>query len=297
MEKLQRLFAAASRRDEARQVSSTSDMSVRFWGVRGSIASPGPDTMRYGANTPCVELRCGEHIFILDAGTGLRPLGRALAEEGSALELDILCSHTHIDHICGFPFFAPCYQAGNRIRVWGGHAAAQGDIGAVFQTTMSAPLFPSVEAFLLATIDFANFSAGDVLKPYPDVVLRTAPLNHPGGATGYRIEWGGKALAYLTDTEHSPGQPDANVLALADHAEIMIYDANYTDEDYAEHVGWGHSTWQEAIKLAQRAAAKTVVIFHHDPTRTDAMLDAIGVAARQLFPAAVVAREGLVLTV
>jgi phosphoribosyl 1,2-cyclic phosphodiesterase len=221
-------------------------MSVRFWGVRGSIASPGPDTIRYGANTPCVELRCGEHVFILDAGTGMRPLGRALSEEGRPLDLDVLCSHTHIDHICGFPFFAPCYQAGNHIRVWGGHAAAQGDIAAVFQTTMSAPLFPSVAEFLLATIDYTNFTAGEVLKPYPDVVVRTAPLNHPGGATGYRIEWNGKAITYLTDTEHRPEGPDANVLALADRAEIMIYDANYTDEDYAEHVGWGHSTWQEA---------------------------------------------------
>ena len=109
--------------------------------MRGSIASPGPDTTRYGANTPCVEIRCGDHLLICDAGTGLRPLGDALAREGT-IDAELLCTHTHLDHICGFPFFAPCFASGNNIRIWAGHPAANGDIAAVFRTTLTSPLFP-----------------------------------------------------------------------------------------------------------------------------------------------------------
>jgi len=272
-------------------------MSVRFWGVRGSIASPGPDTVRYGANTACVELRCGEHLIICDAGTGLRPLGQALEKEGTPVDADLLCSHTHLDHICGFPFFAPCFRAGNRIRLWGGHAAAQGDLRAVFRMTMTPPLFPDVLNSFAATIEFKDFTGGEVLTLRDGVVVKTSPLNHPGGATGYRIEWDGKALTYVTDTEHRQDGIDANVLSLADHADILIYDANYTNEDYAAHVGWGHSTWQEAVRVAQRASVKSLILFHHDPGRSDAMLDAIGVAATLAFPGTIVAREGLTLTV
>src|SRR5215469_2742398 len=245
-------------------------MSVRFWGVRGSIASPGPDTVRYGANTACVELRCGEHLIICDAGTGLRPLGQALEKEGTPVDADLLCSHTHLDHICGFPFFAPCFRAGNRIRLWGGHAAAQGDLRAVFRMTMTPPLFPDVLNSFAATIEFKDFTGGEVLTLRDGVVVKTSPLNHPGGVTGYRIEWDGKALTYVTDTEHRQDGIDANVLSLADHADILIYDANYTNEDYAAHVGWGHSTWQEAVRVAQRASVKSLILFHHDPGRSDA---------------------------
>jgi phosphoribosyl 1,2-cyclic phosphodiesterase len=272
------------------------DIAVRFWGVRGSIASPGPDTTRYGANTPCVEIRCGEHLLICDAGTGLRPLGDALAREGKVVQAELLCSHTHLDHICGFPFFAPCFGTGNNIRIWAGHPAANGDIGSVFRTTLTSPLFPDVMEFFKAAIEFKNFRSGEQLAPYPGLSIKTGPLNHPGGATGYRIEWQGKSVAYITDTEHRDDAIDTNVLTLVSGADFMIYDANYTDEDYAAHRGWGHSTWQEAVKIADRAAVKTLVLFHHDPARTDGMLDQIGAAAQKQRPGTVVAREGLLLS-
>lgn len=271
-------------------------MSARFWGVRGSIASPGPDTMRYGANTACVELRCGDHLLICDAGTGMRSLGRLIEDAGKPVEIDLFCSHTHIDHICGFPFFAPCYRTGNKIRVWGGPTTDPGGIQSVFNTMMTPPLFPDVSNFFAAGIEFKNFDYGDILSPRPDVVVKTAPLNHPGGATGYRIEWNGKAIAYVTDTEHPADRLDPHVLALADHADLLIYDANYTDEDYAAHVGWGHSTWQEAVRLAQSASVRTLALFHHDPARTDAALDDIADAAARARPGTVVAREGMILT-
>jgi phosphoribosyl 1,2-cyclic phosphodiesterase len=277
-------------------VSNGTEMSARFWGVRGSIASPGKETVRYGANTSCVELRCGDRLVILDAGTGLRPLGQALVVSGAPIDADLLCSHTHVDHVCGFPFFAPCYTAGNHIRIWGGHAAARGDIRAVFRLMLTPPLFPDVMDELAATVEFKNFAAGDTLALGAGIAVRTASLNHPGGATGYRIEWNGKSLSYVTDIEHQSDGPDAQLLALAASADTMIYDANYTDEDYAAHRGWGHSTWQEGVKLAQRAGVRRLVLFHHDPARSDDMLDKIADAASRAMPGTLVAREGLVLT-
>lgn len=270
-------------------------MSVRFWGVRGSIASPGPATLRYGGNTSCVELRCGGNLLIFDAGTGLRLLGQSLAADGEAVDADLFCSHTHLDHICGFPFFAPCFKAGSRIRVWAGHLGGRHDIRDVFQSVMSPPLFPDVMGTFPAKLEFQNFACGETLSPRPGIRVRTAPLNHPGGATGYRVEWQGKSVAYVTDTEHRADGMDAHVLALVEDADIAIYDANYTDEDYGPHAGWGHSTWREAVRIAARASVKTLVLFHHDPARTDAMLDEIEAAAAGVRPGTVVAKEGLTL--
>lgn len=126
--------------------------------------------------------------------------------------------------------------------------------------------------------------------------MRTAALNHPGGATAYRVEWAGKSLAYTTDTEHCAEGPDPAVLTLVAGADVMIYDANYTDEDYPHHRGWGHSTWQEGVKLARSAGVRRLVLFHHDPARTDAMLDDIAQAAAAAYAGTIVAREGLTLT-
>ena len=271
-------------------------MSVRFWGVRGSIACPGPDTVRYGGNTSCVEVRCGENLLIFDAGTGLRALGRSLAAEGADVDADLFCSHTHLDHVCGFPFFAPCYGRGNRLRVWAGHLPAGEDIRSIFHMMMSAPLFPDVMETFPAAIEFRNFGCGETLTPRPDIAIRTASLNHPGGATGYRVEWRGKSVAYVTDTEHRAGALDPQVLGLVQDADVAIYDAQYTDQDYGPHAGWGHSTWREAVKIADRASVKTLVLFHHDPARTDAVLDAIGAEAAAARSGTIVAKEGLTLT-
>ena len=272
------------------------EMLVRFWGVRGSIASPGPNSVRYGGNTSCVEVRCGEQLIILDAGTGLRLLGEHLTRSGETVDTDLFCSHTHFDHICGLPFFAPCYAVGNRIRVWGGHPAAQGDIRAVFRMILTPPLFPDVMSDFKAAIEFKDFAAGAVLSPRPEISVKTGGLNHPGGATGYRVEWRGKSVAYITDTEHRSDGLDANVLALVERADLMIYDSTYTDEDYAANAGFGHSTWQEAVRIAQQASVKTLALFHHDPSRTDVMLDVIAEAVARARPGTVVAREGLILS-
>jgi phosphoribosyl 1,2-cyclic phosphodiesterase len=267
---------------------------VRFWGVRGSIAAPGPDTVRYGGNTSCLEVRCGGRLLVFDAGTGLRGLGRALASN-APIDADVFLTHTHFDHICGLPFFAPLYQPGNRIRMSAGHLAPELELKTVLVEMMMAPLFPIPPDRFRADVDYCDFSAGATLTPAPGITIRTAPLSHPDRATGYRIEYDGSAICYVTDTEHTPGQLDKNILSLIRDADIVIYDATYNDAEFAAFQGFGHSTWQEGVRLADAAGANTLVIFHHEPARTDDELDDIGGQAAALRPGTVVAYEGLVL--
>lgn len=263
---------------------------LRFWGVRGSIASPGPETRRYGGNTSCIEIRCGDRLLVLDGGTGLRPLGLSLPSQGP-IEIDHFFSHTHWDHIVGVPFFCPAYRAGNKIHVRAGHLAGQAGIESALRQAMTQPLFPVPLDVFHADIDYGDFTAGDTLDLGDGIIVRTAPLNHPNGATGYRIEYDGKSVCYITDTEHVPGSPDQNIIGLIKDADIVIYDSTYTDDEFPQYVGWGHSTWQEGVRLCQAAGARRLAIFHHDPARDDDTLDRIGASAAAQFAGAFVARE------
>ena len=276
-------------------VNETGDFLVRFWGVRGSIACPGPETVRYGGNTACVEMRCGGHILIFDAGTGLRPLGLALMAE-APLDADLFLSHTHLDHIVGLPFFQPLFCPENRIRLWSGHLAPEHGLRDVICKMMTAPLFPVPVELLEAAAGYNDFACGATLTPKPGVVLRTAALNHPDCACGYRVEYKGKSVCYVTDTEHRAGGLDETILGLIAGADLVIYDSTYTDEEYPAFAGWGHSTWQEGVRLCDAAGVGTLVLFHHDPTHDDAVMDEIAAAAEAARPGTLVAREGCVLT-
>jgi phosphoribosyl 1,2-cyclic phosphodiesterase len=268
--------------------------TVRFWGVRGSIACPGPDYVRYGGNTSCVEVRCGEHLIILDAGTGLRPLGKHLDTLGRT-DAEIFFSHTHTDHIGGLPFFTSAFRAENRFRLWAGHLLPEHRLRDVLGYPMRKPLFPVPLEIFKANLAYIDFEPRETIEPRPGVVLRTAPLNHPNRATGYRIEYGGRAVCYVTDTEHVPGRPDENVLGLIAGADIVIYDCTYTDDEWPGFVGWGHSTWQEAVRLCDRADVRRIVVFHHDPNHDDPFMDRIAEAAERARPGTIVAREGMIL--
>jgi phosphoribosyl 1,2-cyclic phosphodiesterase len=273
---------------------TSADFSVRFWGVRGSIACSGPRTARYGGNTSSIEVRCAGRMLMFDAGTGLRYLGNSLADSGP-LEADLFLTHTHFDHVCGLPFFRPFFQPQNRFRLWAGHLAEGMTLRRVLGEFMMSPLFPVPPQVFRARMEYREFSAGETLRPGPDIAVRTATLNHPDGATGYRVEFGGRSLCYLTDTEHVPGAPDRNILELIAGADLVIYDSMYTDAEYDTYVGWGHSTWQEGIRLCRAAGAKRLAVFHHDPEHDDDMLDGIAREVEKQLPGSVVAKDGLVL--
>ncbi|MDH3473527.1 MAG: MBL fold metallo-hydrolase, partial [Rhodospirillales bacterium] len=262
------------------------EFSVRFWGVRGSIACPGEKYQRYGGNTSCLEVRCGGEVLIFDAGTGLMRLGEHLAC-AEQLRSNLFLTHTHFDHINGLPFFAPLFCPKNRLRLWAGHLQPELTLHEALGQFMAAPLFPVPPEVFAANVSFHDFTAGETLEPHPGIKLRTAPLNHPNKATGYRIDHGGSSLCYITDTEHVEGTPDENILALVDRADVMIYDSTYTEDEFPNHRCWGHSTWHEGARLCDMASVKQLVIFHHDPGHDDDFMDQVAAAAERQRPGSV----------
>ncbi|MEM7652815.1 MAG: MBL fold metallo-hydrolase [Pseudomonadota bacterium] len=225
----------------------------------------------------------------------MRPLGVHLA--GAApLEADLLYTHTHLDHVCGFPFFIPFFNPQNKFRLWAGHLIPDHTLRGVLEMMLTPPLFPVPLDIVQAELTFRDFPAGETLEPRPGVTIKTAPLNHPNNATGYRIEFGGRALCYITDTEHYAGRRDETIVELVEGADIVIYDATYTDEEYPNFKSWGHSTWQEGVRVADASNVKTLVIFHHDPSHDDVFMDKIGEEAEGMRPGTIVAREGMVLS-
>lgn len=271
-------------------------LTVRFWGVRGTLPTPGADTVRYGGNTSCVEVDLGQRRVIFDAGSGIRKLGDRLGQTGR-IEADILFSHCHMDHICGVPFFAPFYDARHHFRLWAGNLLPKTRLQATIRSIMSPPLFPIEIGAFKADVQFRDFHAGETLDLGGGITARTGMLNHPGGAVGYRLECGDKSIAYITDTEHRPNELDPTVLSLVQDADLMIYDSTYTDEEYPSYAGWGHSTWQQAVRLAKSGRAKKLAVFHHDPDHDDAFMQKVEAEAARAFPGAFVAHEGLTLQI
>jgi len=264
---------------------------VRFWGVRGSIACPSPQHVRYGGNTSCLEVNVDGTSIILDAGTGIRNLGQSFLERG-VKKAQILLTHTHWDHINGFPFFTPAYVPDHHFEIRAGHLHDAGGVERVLAGQMARPTFPVPLTALQAELTFTDFKAGEEFK-IGDVVIKTAPLQHPDGATAYRIEADGRAFVYVTDTEHVPGEPDENILGLIKDANLVVYDSTYTDEEFPKHIGWGHSTWQEGVRLCKAANVERLAIFHHDPYHDDDFMDGIAEEAKAEWDGAFVAVEGM----
>ncbi len=268
-------------------------LKLKLWGVRGSIACATSKHMKYGGNTSCIEVRAGDHCFVLDAGTGIRSFGDELAKSGECVS-HMLFTHTHWDHINGFPFFAPGYNPDNSFPILAGHLDSKdGGIRDVLSTQMNNPVFPIPLDAMQAKLEYQDFKAGDTFDLFDDVKIRTAPLNHPNGATGYRIEHDGKAAVYITDTEHVPGTHDENILGLIDGADVVIYDSTYTEEEFPGKIGWGHSTWNEGMRLCQEANVKQLGIFHHEPSHDDDFMDKLAAEAEEAWDGNFVCREGM----
>ncbi|ESZ69505.1 beta-lactamase [Mesorhizobium sp. L103C119B0] len=268
---------------------------VRFWGVRGSIAVSGPEFARYGGNTICIEMQCGKHTLLFDAGSGLRPAGRTLRAAG-VTDFDLFFTHCHYDHVIGLPAFKPIYERGIKVTLWSGHLAGRMTTRQMVDEFIRPPWFPVTLGVCKASLDCRDFASGDLLRPREGVVVRTGSLTHPGGCIGYRVEWGGRVVAVITDTEHEPGKLDQAVLGLIENADLVIYDCTYTEEEMDRYRGNGHSTWQQGVKLCEAAGARGLALFHHDPARTDDELDEMEKLAKDRFSGAFAARDGQTLT-
>jgi phosphoribosyl 1,2-cyclic phosphodiesterase len=261
-------------------VSWDSPSAVRFWGTRGSIPTPGPRTARYGGNTACVSITSPHGRFlILDAGSGLRPLGHELMNVGS-LHADILITHTHWDHIQGLPFFKPLSVAGNSFQVYG--AAQDGiPLEQILRRQMDPMVFPVPLAAFAARIDVCEIGEGP--HELEDFRVTAFRLRHPGTTLGYRVSLpGGRDLAYITDNELGSGGNynvgadwRARLVEFLGGVDTLIHDAMYTDQIIGSRLGWGHSTPRQAVELASEAGVRTLMLFHHEPEHDDAALDAL----------------------
>ena len=292
-------------------LASSLPARIKLWGTRGSIAVPGSETLRYGGNTTCVELRADGEIIVLDAGSGIRPLGVALQKEfqGRSINLSLLITHAHWDHIQGFPFFKPAYDPNNQIRIFGFDGA-----GATFRDIMTEPMrspfFPITMRELSAKMDINKLS--EMKFSLGKVDIQAAFVNHPGVCAGYRIFTSGGSVAFVPDHEpyefflHSARgnqmtSEQMKKTAAADRAElvqflhgseILILDAQYTDDEYQRHIGWGHSSVSSAVALALDAEVDKLLLFHHDPGHDDQVVDKMVESARAL-----VAKSGKLLEV
>jgi phosphoribosyl 1,2-cyclic phosphodiesterase len=273
-------------------------MQVKFYGVRGSIASAGEETRRYGGNTSCVTVTAGDDLICFDAGTGIRRLGTELGPTG--VKMSLFFSHLHWDHIQGFPFFTPAFVPGNELNVYGVRHAQAAGVKDALAAQMKPPSFPVPLDIMQSDLAFRDIPVGERIR-VGKAEVRHATVDHPNGCVAYRVDHGGHAVVYATDLEHH-GAPSPELIELCQGADLLIYDAMYTPEEYEGDVGpsrhgWGHSTFDAGADLAEKAGVDQLVLFHHDPSHDDTFMDNLGGRARRRFTNTVVAREGMELTV
>jgi phosphoribosyl 1,2-cyclic phosphodiesterase len=286
-----------------KKVSSTdNDSRLKFWGVRGSIPSPGPETVFYGGNTSCVEVRVGPEIIILDAGSGLRRLGLALVEEfkEKPMRLNLLITHTHWDHIQGFPFFLPAYNPKNEVTIYGFEGASQSLLNTL-SDQMETSYFPISMQQMPGHIDIRELR--DLNFNVDQVPVRACFLNHPGSCAGYRLQTPGGSISYLPDIElyqrlrqrwdtetqfvprherETTPPEDRDLIEFIRDSDVLILDAQYDAAEYGKHVGWGHSCVEDSVAFALHANVKRLFLFHHDPDHTDEHITRMVARARQM---------------
>jgi len=265
---------------------------IKFWGVRGSVPTPGAATVRYGGNTSCVEVRADGELIVLDAGTGIRPLGLELAREfnGAGIDMTLLITHTHWDHIQGFPFFLPAYESKNTIRVLGFEGARQG-LGSTLAGQMESPYFPIALQQMPGNVLIEELQSFDF--KIGAVHAQAMTVNHPGITVGYRLNTSAGAVSYLPDNEpfheNQHGHPreriDMHNRKLIDFvrgSDVLILDSQYDSDEYSSHIGWGHGCVDEVVRLAILGEVKRLYLFHHDPAHDDERIDTMLAHARKL---------------
>jgi phosphoribosyl 1,2-cyclic phosphodiesterase len=260
------------------------------------MATAQSEVLRFGGNTSCVQVRLPDGaVLIIDAGTGLRNLGLELMRELPApkFPLRFLMTHFHWDHIQGIPFFAPLYVAANTVTFQSSRSS--GELREILERQMTQPYFPVPFEMLPAKREFIHVPPEGLR--YGDLHIYPFPLNHPQGATGYRLESEGAVIVHASDFEHGNAELDSMLRQYARDADILVYDSQYTPEEYEKKKGWGHSTWLEGVRVAHEANVKRLILFHHDPDHTDNFLDALVHEARSHFPNTDAAKEGWAIRV
>jgi phosphoribosyl 1,2-cyclic phosphodiesterase len=269
------------------------ELVLKFWGVRGSTPTPQVENLGFGGNTPCVEVQSGSDMLILDGGSGLRMLGQSLVanSDGRAFDLHVFLTHFHWDHIQGLPFFAPAYDGRNFLTYYSG--VTDGNLRDILEGHMAAPYFPVQFQELVACRSFEDVK--DRPAKIGPVTVHSFPLNHPQRAAGFRIESPHGVIVYATDLEHGDPKLDSVLRDYSTGASVLIFDAQYTPEEYAMHRGWGHSTWLEATRVARDAGVGQLILFHHDPCHSDSVCERIVSDAAREFENTVGAMEGSVV--
>ncbi len=273
---------------------------IKFWGVRGSIPTPGAGTVHYGGNTSCVEVRVGRQIIILDAGTGLRPLGRELLAEsgGHPLNLTLLLTHTHWDHIQGLPFFGPIYNSHCRLKIWGCEGARKG-LTSILTGQMESTYFPVSFGTLPSNIEIHELKKFDF--KIGSIRVKAMRANHPGVCVGYKLFTPHGTIAYFPDNESRVGGPDRGMIEFLRDTDVLILDSQYDSTEYKQHAGWGHGCVDDSVELALQANVKRLCLFHHEPDHNDKQMDALLNHARKLVTKQKMklqvdaAREGMVI--
>ena len=263
-------------------------MNLVFWGTRGSLPMNSPDHRLFGGNTPCVSICAGETMIAFDGGSGLVNLGAEILAAGRT-EIDICFSHFHADHICGLPFFKPLFNSEMTVRLhsFGPEAANLRNALGIY---LQDPIFPMGLADFEADLQFKHHDPNETLS-FNELNVTALPIPHPGGAHALKASNGPKNFVYATDTEHSPSDPNQNLIAFMRDADLAVYDCTYDDDEFATRRGWGHSTWQEGLRLADAAKVKKFGIFHHDPERSDEMLLEIEKRAKDMLANSFVTRD------
>jgi phosphoribosyl 1,2-cyclic phosphodiesterase len=271
----------------------TDKMTLCFWGVRGSYPQCQPSFMKVGGNTVCVSLAFRDQYLIFDAGTGLIDAGRDILQRGLK-KATLLISHPHADHIQGLAFFKPLHQPDFELTIIGGGFV--GGIESVLEIALSPPYFPVSWHQIPCRRTCIDVPLGAEFS-IKHLRASTIGLDHPGGSCGYRVEVGDKSVCYITDTAHTPGLVNRDLVEFINHTNLLIYDAAFTEEEFALKSTWGHSTWNQAVALAKAAAIQELALFHHYPEHDDDFMDKIEAEARTQFPRTFVSRQGMVVEI
>lgn len=269
-------------------------MRVTFWGVRGTFPAAGAAFARYGGDTMCIEVQCGDATIVFDAGSGLRALGAKLGARDGPITAHVILSHLHLDHIMGLPHFAPLWREDARIHLYAAEECLERDDEALF-SVIRPPLFPLEAGELPAAIGLQSFALGDTFMPAAGVLVRSVAVSHQGPCSAMVVIWRGRKLCYVTDHEHGEAETDKRLTEAVRGADLLIYDATFSDSEMPAHRGWGHSSWEAGLRLKRDAGVKLLALAHHHPDRTDAELDALAEAAASSCANVFFARQGLSL--